>query len=313
MSDGDAHVVIGAGGGIGGAVVRELVARELPTIAVSRGSDAGASGAESRQADAATTEGAIEACRGATVVYHCAQPPYTRWAQDFPPLTEAVLLGARSAGAKLVMADNLYAYGQVSGPITEETPRAATGKKGRVRIAMEERLLSAHQAGEARVAIGRASDHYGPGGRNTVAGDQVFGRIAVGKKPRWLGAPDQPHTLSYLGDVARGLATLGLEQTADGQVWHLPAAEPMTGRAFCSLACEAMRAPPSINVTPPAMIRLLGVFSPLIRELGETSYQFTAPFVIDASRFQQALGPLDPTPHREAVSVTAEWFRSQAG
>ena len=85
MSDGDAHVVIGAGGGIGGAAVRELVARELPTIAVSRGSDAGANGAESRQADAATTEGAIEACRGAAVVYHCAQPPYTRWAQDFHP------------------------------------------------------------------------------------------------------------------------------------------------------------------------------------------------------------------------------------
>ncbi|MGH2984803.1 MAG: NAD-dependent epimerase/dehydratase family protein [Solirubrobacterales bacterium] len=313
MSDGDAHVVIGAGGGIGAAVVRELLSRELPTVAVSRGGDAGPGGAERRRADAATTEGAIEACRGACVVYHCAQPPYTRWAQDLPPLTEAILLGARSAGGKLVMADNLYSYGHVSGPITEETPRAATGKKGRVRIAMEERLLSAHQAGEARVAIGRASDYYGPGGRGSTAGDQVFGRIAAGKKPRWLGAPDQPHTLNYLGDVARGLVTLGLEETADGQVWHLPAAEPLTGRAFCSLACEAMGAPPSVSVTPPAMIRLLGVFSPLIRELGETSYQFTAPFVSDTSRFQQAFGPLEPTPHGEAVRTTADWFRSQSG
>jgi nucleoside-diphosphate-sugar epimerase len=308
-----AHVVIGAGGGIGGAVVRELLTRELPAVAVSRGGGTAAEGAERRQADAATTEGAIDACRGAAVVYHCAQPPYTRWAQDFPPLTEAVMLGARSAGAKLVMADNLYAYGQVSGPITEETPRAATGKKGRVRIAMEERLLAAHEAGEPRVAIGRASDYFGSGGRNSVAGDQVFGRIAAGKKPRWLGAHDQQHTLNYLPDLARGLVTLGLNDSADGQVWHLPAAEPLTGQGFCSLACEAMGAPPSITVTPRAMITVLGLFSPMIRELSETGYQFTAPFVSDAGKFQRAFGRFKPTPHTEAIPATAEWFRAQAG
>ena len=305
--------MIGAGGGIGGTVVSELIRRELQAVAVSRGGDAGPGGAERRSADASTTEGAIEACRGAAVVYHCAQPPYTRWAQDFPPLTESILLGARSAEAKLVMADNLYAYGPVAGPITEETPRAATGKKGRVRVAMEERLFTAHRGGEVRVAIGRASDYYGPGGRGSTVGDQVFGRIAAGKKPRWLGAADQPHTVSYLGDVARGLVRLGLEEAADGEVWHLPAAEPLTGEAFCSLACEAMGAEPAITVTPPAMITLLGLFSPMIRELRETRYQFTAPFVIDASKFQRAFGPFEATAHEQAVRTTADWFRAQAG
>lgn len=306
------HVVIGAGGGIGGAVTRELLARELPAVAVSRGGRVGPQGARRRAADASTTPGAIEACRGAAVVYHCAQPSYTRWAQDFRPLTEAVLLGAREAGAKLVMADNLYMYGPTAGPMTEQAPRNATGKKGRTRIAIEERLLAVSESGEIRIAIGRASDYYGPGGRHSTVGDQVFGRLAKGKRPRWLGDLDQPHTLSYLGDVARALVTLGLRDEADGEIWHLPAAEPLTGRRFCELAGEAMGAGLEPVRTSPAMIRVAGLFSPLVRELRETSYQFTAPFVSDASKFLGAFGPFEVTPHTEAVRATADWFRGEA-
>jgi nucleoside-diphosphate-sugar epimerase len=309
MAD-ELHVVIGAGGGIGGAVVRDLLERELPAVAVTRSGRVGPQGAQRRAADAATTPGAIEACRGAVVVYHCAQPPYTRWAEEFPPLTESVMLGARESGAKLVMVDNLYMYGPPDGPMTEETPRRATGTKGRVRIAMEERLVAAAEAGENRVAIGRASDYYGPGGRNSVLGDSVFGRLAQGKRPRWIGDLDQPHTLNYLGDVARALVTLGIRDDADG-IWHLPAAEPLTGRAFCELAAQTVGLELEPVPTPPAMLRIAGVFSPLIRELRETSYQFTAPFISDASRFEEAFGPFEPTSHAEAVRITAEWFSAE--
>jgi nucleoside-diphosphate-sugar epimerase len=309
MADG-LHVVIGAGGGIGGAVARELVGRDLPAVAVSRAGRTGPQGAQRRAADAASTPGAIEACRGATVVYHCAQPPYSRWAEDFPPLTEAVMLGAREAGAKLVMADNLYMYGPPDGPMTEQSPRNATGSKGRTRIAMEERLLEAHASGENRVAIGRASDYYGPGGRNSVLGDSVFGRLARGKRPRWLGDLDQPHTLH---DVGRALVTLGLRDEAGGEIWHLPAAEPLTGRRFCELAGKAMGAEREPVLTSPAMLRIAGLVSPLIRELRETGYQFTAPFVSDASKFEAAFGPFEVTPHDAAVRVTAEWFRDAEG
>ncbi|MGZ5362562.1 MAG: NAD-dependent epimerase/dehydratase family protein [Solirubrobacterales bacterium] len=307
------HVVIGAGGGVGGVVTAELLARDLPAVAVSRAGMTGPQGAQRRAADAATTPGTIEACRGAAVVYHCAQPSYTRWAEEFPPLTEAVMLGAREAGAKLVMADNLYVYGPPDGPMSEESPRNATGTKGRTRIAMEERLLEAHASGENCVAIGRASDYYGPGGRNSVLGDSVFGRLARGKRPRWLGSLDQPHTVNYLGDVGRALVTLGLRDEADGEIWHLPAAEPLTGRRFCELAGEAMGAEREPVLTSPAMIRIAGLVSPLIRELRETSYQFTAPFVSDASKFEAAFGPFEVTPHDAAVRVTAEWFRDAEG
>jgi nucleoside-diphosphate-sugar epimerase len=130
-----------------------------------------------------------------------------------------------------------------------------------------------------------------------------------GKRARWLGSLDQSHTLNYLEDLARALVTLGQRDEADGQVWHLPAAEPLTGRQFLTLVFEAAGHPPKIGVAPRPMIRIAGLFNPLVRELNETLYQFERPFVSDASKFQRAFGPFEPTPHPEGVNRTVEWFR----
>ena len=128
------------------------------------------------------------------------------------------------------------------------------------------------------------------------------------KRVRWLGSLDQPHTLNYLEDMARSLVTLGERDEADGQVWHLPSAEPLTGREFLELLFEAQK-PPNVAVVSRPMIRIGGLFYPLLRELNETLYQFERPFVSDASKFQAAFGPFEPTPHRAAVSRTVDWFR----
>src|SRR4051812_35729509 len=115
------HVVLGATGAIGNAVVAELAARGHRVRAVSRG----ASGPHAFRADVTTTEGAIAACADAAVVYQCAQPAYARWAAEFRQFTRAILAGVEAAGARLVMADNLYMYGPVEGPMTETLPYAA--------------------------------------------------------------------------------------------------------------------------------------------------------------------------------------------
>jgi nucleoside-diphosphate-sugar epimerase len=157
------HVVVGASGGIGGALVRELARRGHRVRAVNRAGDAAVpAGVERLAADVATPDGAKAAAAGAAVVYHCAQPPYTDWPAAFPPLTEAIAEGATAAGAKLVLADNLYLYGPHDGPLTEDLPAAATGPKGRTRARMAERLLDLHRQGRLRVSIGRASNYYGP-------------------------------------------------------------------------------------------------------------------------------------------------------
>jgi nucleoside-diphosphate-sugar epimerase len=304
------HVVLGAGGGTGSAVVRELAARGLRARAATRrGTTDAPDGVEQLAADIGSAEGARQACEGAAVVYHCAQPPYTKWAELFPPMTRAVLDGAAAAGAKLVFADNLYVYGPPDGPMTEESPQRAEGKKGRTRIEMADAVLSAHADGRMRCTIGRSSDYYGARGTASTVGENIMKPALSGKRVRWLGSLDQPHTLNYLEDMARALVTLGERDESDGQVWHLPAAEPLTGRQFLALLFEAVGSPPRIGVASRPMIRIAGLFNSLLRELNETLYQFERPFISDASKFQRTFGPFDPTPHPEAVMRTVEWFR----
>ena len=304
------HVVLGAAGGTGSAVVGELDVRGLPVRAVTRsGATDAPEGVEQVAADVATPDGARGACAGAAVVYHCAQPNYTKWVELFPPLTRAVVDGAAEAGAKLVFADNLYVYGPPEGPMTEETRQRAQGEKGRVRVEMAAAILRAHGEGRLRCTIGRSSDYYGPRGTGTTVGDNLMKPVLRGKRARWLGSLDQPHTLNYLEDVARALVTLGEREEADGQVWHLPAAEPLTGRQFLTRVYEAAGLEPKVGVASRPMVRLVGVFNPLVRELNETLYQFERPFVSDASKFQGTFGPFEPTPHRDAVRRTVEWFR----
>ena len=113
-------------------------------------------------ADAADRAQAARAAAGAAVIYQCASPPYTQWPALFPALTGSILGAAESSGAKLVFADNLYAYGPVDGPLREDLPAVAHGPKGKIRAGMAAQLLAAHRDGQAEVVIGRASDYYGP-------------------------------------------------------------------------------------------------------------------------------------------------------
>jgi nucleoside-diphosphate-sugar epimerase len=308
------HVVLGATGGAGGALVRELAGRGQRVRAVSRKPAADLpEGVEQLAADAADPAHTRKACEGATVVYHCAQPPYERWAAEFPRLTASIAQAAAGAGARLVYADNLYAYGPVHGPLTEDLPALATTRKGRVRTLMAQRLLAAHRSGTLQVAIGRSSDYYGPGGANSVVGDILFGAAAEGQRARWMGRLDMPHSLNYLQDVARALIILGVRPEALGEVWHLPAAEPLTGQAFVELIATALGRPVKVTATSRLALRIAGVFDPRARETTEMLYQWERPFVLDASKFQRAFGPFEPTPHHQAVATTVAWFRERPG
>jgi len=306
------HVVFGATGAIGSAVVTELVHAGRNVRAVSRGGKA-PDGALGVAADVSDPAQAARAAAGASVIYHCASPPYTRWPQLFPPLTRSILEAAESTGATLVFADNLYAYGPVAGPLREDLPAVAGGRKGRIRVEMAAELLAAHRDGQARVVIGRASDYYGPHGTGSTAGETVFGRILAGKRPQWPGRLDQPHTFHYLPDIARGLLVLADRREADGQVWHLPAAPPLTAQQFFDMIAAAAGQPVPVHasIVSPALLAVAGIFSPLLREMRETTYQFRSPFVIDASKFETAFGHPEPTPHRDAIQRTVAWYRSR--
>ncbi|MQM25999.1 NAD-dependent epimerase/dehydratase family protein [Glycomyces albidus] len=303
----DLHVVLGATGGIGAAVAAELTARGHRVRAVSRN----AAGPGGFSADITTPEGAAAACEGAAVVYQCAQPPYARWAQEFPGFTDTVLSGVEKAGARLVMADNLYMYGPVKGPMTENLPYAAKNPKGRARAEAATLVLDAHREGRVRAAIGRASDYFGPGGRNTTLGPSVFAAAAAGKTARWMGDMDVLHTVSYLPDIAAGLVTLGERPEADGRAWHLPVLTAPTGREFMDMVRDASGGRARSAAVGRGMQRLIGAFNPIVKELGETWYQRDRDWVVDDTAFRAAFGEPRLTPHEDAIAATLAWFRRQ--
>jgi nucleoside-diphosphate-sugar epimerase len=308
--NGELHVVLGASGGVGGAVVRELVARERQVRGVTRSGRAQApADVEVVTGDVSNLDDARRVCVGAAVVYFCANPPYTRWAADFPPLLEGAIAGASAAGAKLVVADNLYVYAPTPAPLTEDLPWAPTTRKGAVRKRMDETLLAAHQSGKVQVVIGRASDYFGPGGMNSTVGERFFRQLLGGKSVQWTGKLDVPHALAFVTDFGRGLVLLGEHDEALGQAWHVPHAEALTARKFISLAAAVAGVPPKMAGVSPLMLRTLGVFSPVIREVAEMSYEFEGPYLVDGSKFTRAFG-FTPTPHRQALTETIAWYRT---
>jgi nucleoside-diphosphate-sugar epimerase len=299
------HVVLGASGGIGNALVHELVRRGRQVRAVNRGGDARVpAGVERMAADVERSEEARRACAGASVVHHAAQPPYGQWPERFPPMNDAVLAAAEAARAKLVFADNLYLYGPTDGPMREDTPQQPTGPKGRTRRALAAQLLAAHAQGRVRVTMGRISDYYGPGNGYSVIGALALEPAMRGKPMRWMGDLDRPHTLHYLEDAARGLAILGERDEADGRAWHVPAAPPITGRGFMELVNRGLDAPVKAGVMGPTLLRLGALFNAQARESRETLYQWTSPFVADTSAFEETFGSMVTTPHAIAIGAT---------
>lgn len=300
--------VIFGTGPLGLAVMRRLVADGGHVRMVNRsGRAAVPDGVDVVAADVADHAAARRSCEGASAVYHCANGPYGRWAETLPPLMEGIIAGAAAAGARLVYGDNLYAYGPVKGPITEDLPYRPVGPNTAVRAALATRLMDAHAAGVVRAAIGRASDFFGPNVRQSTVGDGVFGRVVAGKAAQALGNPGLPHTYTFIDDFASGLVTLGSRDEALGQVWHVPSAQTTTTRLFLEMVFEQAGKPPRIQVAPTLLVTLLALFNPVIKGVKEVLYQSEQPWIVDHGKFAGAFGA-SPTPHADAIARTVAWF-----
>jgi nucleoside-diphosphate-sugar epimerase len=229
-------------------------------------------------------------------------------------LQRGVLAAAERTGALLVVLENLYGYSPAGGrPMTEDLPLAATTVKGRTRAAMTAELLAAAEAGRVRLAIGRASDFFGPGvTQGSTLGERVFGNALAGKRGDFIGNPELPHTYSYVPDIAAGLATLGTDARAAGQVWHLPGPQTVTTRALLDLVAREIGHPVGIRPVPKLAVRALGLVNPMLRELAEMAYEFDEPFVLDTSKYETVFGAAG-TLLADAIAATLAWYRTRPG
>lgn len=308
-----AHHVIFGTGAIGLATLDALRRRGETVRLVNRsGSAPVPDDVEVVGGDAADPQFTIAVTQGARVVYQTLNPPYSRWLEEFPALQAGVLAAAEASGARLVSMENVYMYGRPAGhPLTETRAYAAHTRKGKLRAKMARDLLAAHEAGRVQVAIGRASDYFGPrGGAQSNLGDRVFPAALAGKTATVLGDPDQPHTYTYIPDIGEGLTVLGEHPDAPGQVWHLPNdPETRTTRQLVDAVYRnAGQTRTRLRRIPPLVLRALGLTNPTVRELLEMQYQFEEPFIVDSTNIATKLD-VPATPIDQALAETLADYR----
>ncbi|QJR36407.1 NAD-dependent epimerase/dehydratase family protein [Gemmatimonas groenlandica] len=310
VSGSAAHLVIGAGP-LGRATARAIVAAGQDVTVISRrGAPADEDGVQVVACDVRDPAQLSAAMRSAAVVYQCAQPAYTRWREEFVPLQQAILAGARRVGARVILADNLYAYGDVDGTITETTRIQPTSTKGAVRARMADEALAMHASGALQVAIARGSDFYGPHVRGSVLGDRVWGPLVAGRAANATGDPDLVHTYTFVEDFARTLQLLGASTRGDGDVWHVPNAPTLSTRQLLQLAEPVLQRPIAVKGTSRRMMWLAGLFVPEARETVEMMYEFERPFVVSSDKFTSTFG-LVATATVDAVAATVRWYQRQ--
>lgn len=305
------HLVVGAGS-VGTAVASLLAGLGNDVVVVSRsGSGPGGLGIRLEAADAASGPRMAELARGAAAIYNCVNPPYQRWVTDWPPIARSLLEAAQRSGAVLVTVGNLYGYGEVDGPMTEDLPLAPRGPKGRVRAQMWRDARDAHQAGRVRATEVRGSDYLAPGAGSHL-GDRVMPRVLDGRPVRLLPSVDQPHTWTSVDDVAGLLVAVAADERAWGRPWHVPSNAPRTQReAVTDLARAAGYDEITVREHPVWLLRALALANPFLRELAEVAYQFERPFVLDSTAAQRTFG-LAPTPWETVVERQVAHYRRAA-
>lgn len=301
------HVIVGAGA-VGSATAMLLASRgEHVRVISRRGTGPEHPAIERVAADATDAQRLTELAAGAVALYNCANPLYHRWLTDWPPLASALLTAAERSGAVLAVMGNLYGHGRVDGPITQQTPLTATHPKLRLRAQMWQDALAAAEAGRIRTTEVRASDYIEQNGLLSFG----VGKPLLAGGRAYSPAPlDVPHSWTSIRDCARTLATVATDERAYGQAWLVPTGPALTVRQLASRFTEVNGAPAAkITAIPYPVLWTFGEFSPVVKELRTTRYQFTAPFVLDSSATTETFG-LEPTPVDDALRDAAARLRS---
>lgn len=298
------NTILGANGVIAQGLSKALVSFSPAIRQVSRDPRKVNSTDETFMADLLDSRATVNAVSGSETVFLVAGLKYDTsvWQEQWPQVMRNVIGACIHHGARLVFFDNVYAYGRVDGLMTEDTPFNPISKKGEIRAKIATMLLDEMRSGNLQAMIVRAADFYGPNVVNSFPHATVFERLKAGKAPQWIGNPHAVHTFTYTPDTGHALAVLGRSPVAYGQTWHLPTTkEPFTGADFVRLACELANQPYKLQVAPRWILRLMGIFMPVLRENEEMMYQFEHDYRFDSSKIESAFG-LQATPYRQGIS-----------
>jgi len=284
------HVVLGASGIIGQAVVDELTLKKLKIRTVGRTKKT-ADADHWVKADLLHAEQAIRVLEGASYVYLCVGIAYNSniWAKEWPVVMQNVITACERAKAKLIFVDNVYMYGPapLKVPFDESHAQNPSSKKGEIRKIIADMLMDAHKEGRIKIVIGRSADFYGPNAINSSFYISFIKRMKMGQNALSLGKVDVKHTYSYTLDNGSALVALALDEDTYGQVWHLPVSRPVTATEVVNVLNEILGTGKSVKMLPRFLFYIMAVLTSPIKEIKEMSYQFDDPYIMNDDKFRK--------------------------
>ena len=307
------HLVVGATGGIGRAAVKALAARgESVRVLVRDRNKAerylkGLNPVEVIEGDAGSVDVVRQATLGAASLFYCVNIPYPRWAQDARRLLAVSIEAASAAKATLVFPGNVYVFGHAQTKLVgEEHPLAAHTRKGQIRIAMEGMLKEAAGNHGLGYTIVRFPDFYGPYIVNGFT-EQLMVNALKGKPLRWIGDLDAPYDAILSDDAGEALVTAGLSEKAVGKSFHVPGPAMTTARQLLAEIVRQSGKQSKISTYSAQSLSLIGLFSPLVREVKEMLYLKQERFIMSGARYAATFGAYPATPYTEGITKSLAW------
>jgi nucleoside-diphosphate-sugar epimerase len=299
------QTILGAGGAIGIELAKALKEFTSEIRLVSRNPKKVNDTDELLSTDLLNAEDVKKAVKGSAVVYVTVGFPYSVkvWKESWPKFIKNVIEACKEHNSKLVFFDNIYMYdsNHLNG-MTEETPINPPSKKGEVRAEIAKMIMDEVEKGNLTALIARSADFYGPSIQNTsMLTETVFKLLSNGKKANWLGSEKFKHSFTYTPDAGKATAILGNTDDAFNQVWHLPtASNPMTGKEWIETIAKELGVKPKYQVAPKFLVRIMGLFMPIMKEMVEMMYQYDRDYVFDSSKFEKRFD-FKPTPYLEGI------------
>jgi nucleoside-diphosphate-sugar epimerase len=309
------QTIIGSGGAIGLPLAKELKKYTDKIRLVSRNPVRVNDADELYPLDVNDLSKVKEAIAGSEVVYITIGFKYdiNVWQKTWPPFMKCVIDACKENKSRLVFFDNVYMYDKSSIPyMTEDAIINPPSKKGKVREQLARMVMDEVKKGDLTALIARSADFYGPDTNNSILGEMVIKNLSVNKKAQTFGDPDKIHTFTYTPDAGKATALLGNTKDAFNQVWHVPTTkERLTTRQWIELASEELKTDAKIQHVSTLLIKILGIFVPIMKEFPEMVYQNDTDYIFDSSKFENRFGITATSPREGIREMVASMAKSR--
>lgn len=306
-------LVLGASGGMGYALVNELVSRNIQVKAFARNKEKLVAlfkhhkNVEIISGDVLNEQDLMKASNGVAIIFHAISFPYQDWEKLHMRCVDMVINIAERRGAKIALVDNIYAYGRQSpNPVIEQAKKEPQTKKGKIRLMMENNLKNSNVPS----LIVHFPDLYGPNAENTIL-YETLKNVAQGKKANFVGNMQVKREFLYTVDGAKAMVELALRDDTYNQNWNVPAVHPITGEELVKILREITGYKKGIRTISKGMIQFIGIFTPDMREMVEMLYLTEEPVILSGEKYEKEIGALPRTSYRVGLEQTIAWMNKR--